>query len=229
MKIEIRKLVLLSYLYMLIPIGLFFLGWLKPVIGILCMLFLSAGFIVFFWQDYKEDRESYYLSYLQIGICIAGIGLFVWLSGAGGFFVQTGDNQGRNAVFRDLIDYSWPVRYTEGNDMSLVYYFTHWLVPALGAKCLGLKTGWLTGNILLLLWDFAGIVLSALLIIHLTKAYKSVSKTVMVIGFIALWSGMNYVGHAFSTSLGFSSGPFNLSSNEGWLDYWRNGFDCSYL
>lgn len=216
-------------MYMLIPIVLFFLNWLKPVIGIGCSVFLLAGFCVLYRQDYQSETESYLLSLRQTVTILIGIFFFVWLSGAGGFFVQTGDNQGRNAIFRDLIHYSWPVRYTDGNDASLVYYFTHWLVPALGAKCFGLETGWLTGNVLLFLWDFLGILLSALMILHLTKAYKSASGTVVVILFIAMWSGLNLVGNALSTSLGFSSGQFGLSSNEGWLDYWRNGFDCSYL
>ena len=165
MDIHIKKLALLSYLYMLIPIVLFFFGWLKLGMGIICTIILLAGFLALYRQDYQSKMDRFHLSFKQIVICILGIFLFVWLSGAGGFFLQTDDNHCRNAIFRDLIRYSWPVRYTDGNDANLVYYFTHWLVPAFGAKFIGLHTGWLAGNILLFLWDFAGIALSVLLIL----------------------------------------------------------------
>lgn len=231
MDIHIKKLALLSYLYMLIPIVLFFFGWLKLGMGIICTIILLAGFLALYRQDYQSKMDRFHLSFKQIVICILGIFLFVWLSGAGGFFLQTDDNHCRNAIFRDLIRYSWPVRYTDGNDANLVYYFTHWLVPAFGAKFIGLHTGWLAGNILLFLWDFAGIALSVLLILYVTKAYQSVSRTVMLILFLILWSGLNYAGHAFSICFGFTSMPFDLSNNEGWLDFHvlLNGYETNYL
>ncbi len=174
MWIKIKYIQILSYFYLMVPIILFFLGWMKLLLGLICTIILLIGFFALYKQDYKTESEIFKLSYFQLAIILVGIFVFVWLSGAGGFFVQTGDNNWRNAIFRDLINYSWPIKY-DNNNTALVYYFIHWLVPALGGKLFG----WLFGNIFLFLWDFTGIFLSSLVIIHLTKAYSKLSKIVI--------------------------------------------------
>ena len=47
--------------------------------------------------------------------------LFTWVmfSGVGGFGYQNWDFHGRNAIFRDLINHSWPVRYDYSADSAM--------------------------------------------------------------------------------------------------------------
>ena len=56
-----------------------------------------------------------------------------FFAGIGYFYYQSFDYHFRNAVFRDLISYDWPVFYDKA-DTPLVYYMGFWLVPAALAK-----------------------------------------------------------------------------------------------
>ena len=95
---------------------------------------------------------------------VVAILLAVWLifSGIGNFSYQNNDWTVRNAVFRDLIDYDWPITYNfsettpeissiiGSNSARFVYYFSFWLVPALFGKLLGHNVA----NIVLFIWTY---------------------------------------------------------------------------
>ena len=225
MKLKLKNIVMMSCIYLILPIIIFFMTWLKLYIGLACSLALITGF-VFFIKDYRNDDRYIELSMKQLVITIVIILAFTWISGSGGFFVQSNDNPWRNAIFRDLINYQWPVIYTNGNKCALVYYLVYWLVPAIFGKIFG----WSAGCVSLFVWTFLGIFLSTLMIIYLTKADTSTKRVFTVCAFVACWSGLNILGFAISTTFGFCNYSFGIiGSAEGWLDYSRNGYDCSYL
>jgi hypothetical protein len=122
----------------------------------------------------------------------------VFLSGIGGFAFQNFDFNGRNAFFRDLIDYQWPVVYTRLGDSvvsestySFVYYFGFWLLPAL----IGKVTNWIFANIFLYLYASAGIILTVILI---SKKMNTVLwKSALLLIF---FSGMDILGTLFNLS-----------------------------
>ena len=47
---------------------------------------------------------------------------------------------GREAYFRDLINFKWPLIYPNSG-YGYVNYFAHWVVPALFGKIFGYKKG----------------------------------------------------------------------------------------
>ena len=116
--------------------------------------------------------------------------MWVALSGIGGFAFQNIDFHTRNAVFRDLINFPWPVKYyTNPTDPSipynLVYYTGFWLPAALVGKI----AGWLAANIALYIWTVLGIILTILLLgtkIKLTPLY--------LILILIFFSGMDALG-----------------------------------
>ena len=55
------------------------------------------------------------------------------LCGIGGYVVQSSDNYWRNAMFRDLVNYSWPV-YDEVTNLTKSYYIAFWMLPAAISK-----------------------------------------------------------------------------------------------
>jgi len=65
---------------------------------------------------------------------------------------------GRNAMFRDIVTYEWPVIYQKNG--AVVYYTDYWLVPAL----IGKIAGYTIGQVTLLLWGALGLTLTALLL-----------------------------------------------------------------
>ena len=121
-----------AYVYMVLPIVIFFITWLKWYIGI-----PMAGMLLLalYWLIQNEYTENLALV-LPMRTILGGIlflAIFLWLTGQGGFFFQYSDNHWRNALFFDLIEYDWPLIYPQTKH-ALVYYFLHWLVPAIVGK-----------------------------------------------------------------------------------------------
>ena len=75
--------------------------------------------------------------------------LWIYFSGIGSFSFQNGDHIVRNPIFRDLINYKWPVIYdlskmsqnitsiTGTDKVMFVYYFAYWLPSAVVGKIFG--------------------------------------------------------------------------------------------
>ena len=150
-----------SFFYLLIPFVLFCLTWLKLPIGLSIVLILG-------WLGWKNRTSSsentFYVSFSDhktwMGIILLGI--WVFLSGIGGGAFQNQDHHTRNAIFRDLVNYDWPVIYSKiGSDTGrwlLVYYIGSWLPSAL----IGKVGGWSTAELSFYLWTWAGTCLVAL-------------------------------------------------------------------
>ena len=221
--IPVKYIVTVAYLYMVIPIVIFFLTWLRWYVGIPATVILCSGLYIIA-KGIKTGNSSI-LVIPTIPFFIGLVFLFLWVaySGLGGLFFQTGDIHWRNAVFRDLIDYPWPVIYPETQN-ALCYYLVFWLVPALVGKV----GGWAAANIALLIWGFIGIVLIYCLILKLVRPKKNWHMT-LVVGLIIFWSGENLVGMVISNLFQICYYPITWGSFEGWLDFARNGYDCSYL
>jgi hypothetical protein len=182
----------LTYLYLLIPFILFCLGWLRLFVA----LPIAALMLWVFWRlwspkppglgyaDRWQNREI-----LQSVIpAILLTGLWVFLSGVGGYAFQNWDHHWRNAVLRDLITYDWPVIYSSpetGPIRMLVYYVGYWLPAALAGKLLG----WQFANFFLFLWTWLGIVLVAL---HLSLILKT--SALKTISLLIFFSGMDAFG-----------------------------------
>lgn len=221
--IKFKYLAIVAYTYMLLPIVIFFTTWLKWYVGIPMSIILIMGTLAMIRKDYLNNNNSIKIPYRIIIPISIIIFIWTWISGQGGFFFQTWDNHSRNAIFRDLINFSWPVIYPE-TGYSLVYYLVYWLVPAIIGKLLG----WTAANIALLLWSYFGIMISFLLISYIIQGQDN-KKLWIICGIFILWSGLNVIGMSITDILDLSVHQVSLSSNEGWLDYFYNGYPYDYL
>ncbi len=183
---QIRWLFRITYLYLTIPFIIFCMGWLRLSIAIPVVAIILYAL----WQLLKRSPESQFpiLNSRFPIYALLATGLWVFLSGVGGYTFQNWDHHWRNAVLRDLITYDWPVVYSSperGPIKMLVYYIGYWLPSALVGKAFGFGAA----NFFLFLWTWLGVFLVTL---HLSlKLRSSLIKTVFLLIF---FSGMDALG-----------------------------------
>ena len=193
--------------YLTIPVVIFMLGNLRPLIGIPAAV-LMAGCCVFSCIDFckgpdrkLKDRSSDFfgmkmpIKYLIALFMVALITVFI--SGVGEYVYSMLDHVFRRAVFNDLINYKWPVIYdystqhnprviavlgkTQGNT-ALIYYSTYWMPSALVGKLFGFTAG----NIFLIIWTTVGVWLT---LVGTTMVIRRISWAVPIIYII--FSGLD--------------------------------------
>ena len=189
MKINTQLLDKISMSYVILPLIIFFFGWLNTTTLLIALtsLFLIIKFI--FKNIKKTELEiDNKLILMTIILCA----LWSYFSGIGGFIHQSTDWHMRNAIFRDLINYSYPVIYDNGS--ALVYYFSTFLPSTIIGKIslfLGSteQQSFFIANIFNFLYCTLGLILITLEIYVYTKAKKN-SKIWILFIFI-LFSGMD--------------------------------------
>ena len=193
---KISSLYKFTYIYLAIPLLLFLLNWLDYGWALIfCSMFGLA-----FYKSYKSirgDDNSIILNdnSLVLLVCVAVIWCF--LAGIGYFYHQPFDYHFRNAVFRDLINYEWPVFYDKANT-PMVYYMGYWLFPALFGKLallLGLSkhSAFMFANIILFMYAVFGV---CLVLVHLLKAVnvKTEKQIWFAILIFMFFSGLDVIG-----------------------------------
>ena len=189
---QTRWLFRITYLYLTIPFIIFCMGWLRLSVAIPVI----AVILWAVWQLFKQNPFNRFpISNSRFPVCLLLVtGIWVFLSGVGGYAFQNWDHHWRNAVLRDLVTYSWPVIYSSperGPITMLVYYVGYWLPAALAGRLLG----WNLANFTLFLWTWLGILLT---ILHLNLKLKmSLFKTALLLIF---FSGMDALGSLFFAS-----------------------------
>lgn len=203
--------------YLILPFAVFCLGFLRWYIGLPIILLLTY----FTWRLWKTeaDSESKHPTRKEWIWMLVLAGIWVFLSGIGGYAFQNFDFNGRNAIFRDLINYRWPVYYTTlgtetfpAGTQSMVYYFGYWLIPALIGKLLG----WQAANLVLFLYTLMGVLLTVLLISKKIRAGVIPSLLLLV-----FFSGMDSVGALISNSV-FASPYPTLWPPIAHLEWWQS-------
>ena len=142
----------LSYGYILLPIIIFFLGWLKFWLAIPLCIALLIIFLRIIHNEQSELLLSNRLSFQNLIPVIALILLWVYFSGIGGLVFQNKDHWWRNEIFNLLVTEDWPVI---SGDRGLIYYIGFWLPSAVIGKIFGLNAGYLFQ----ILWAALGIFL----------------------------------------------------------------------
>lgn len=184
-----------SYIYLILPVIFFLIGWIKPIIAIpFSIAVLSIIFIV---NKNNEEDEANIKVISEKGLLLVGVILLIVciLAGQGGLFYQSEDHHWRNAIFRDLINQEWPVYYERSNTY-LDYYIGHWLVPAGLAKMVlpvSESFAWFVGNMMLLFWSTTGITLAFLWIINGIKNKNKKNLIIAVLIYI-FFSGLDIIG-----------------------------------
>lgn len=156
-KVNILSLITLLYLY--VPIIVFFLFWLKPLVGIPCALISCWISIRCSFSKKKSIKLRKIWLFLLLAVCI----IVVWalLSGLGGFFQQSYDWQKHNVLLNDFINKSWPVTYDFNGKHGVVsYYVAEYILPGIVGKISNFNVA----QDFLLLWMILGLVLLVLAI-----------------------------------------------------------------
>ena len=173
----------ISYLYLLAPAILFFLGWLRPVLAV--PLALAVLWVVrSLWFHGPGEKAD--ITRSSVTAIIAVSGAWVLLSGVGGYTFQNWDHHWRNAVLHDLTSYGWPVVYSapvKGPIQMLVYNIGYWLPAA----AIGRLLGWHAANAALFFWNWLG---AALVGLHLSARSGHWRSLLLLI----LFSGLDGIG-----------------------------------
>lgn len=213
--IPVKYIITAAYLYMVVPIIIFFMTWLRWYVGIpTTAIFLFGG-----WHLLKDVFKSFNARLLIPirELIISGVIIFAWVYTTTIFFYQTWDQHWRNALFRDMCNYEWPVVYdTTGN--ALVYYLMHWIVPALFGKL----AGFTIANIVLCSWNALGVFLAFLCINAYIMPKKKTQIWIILVVLIS-WGGLNDLGYMWIDILG--QGNYLLGNGFGWPDmYYGYGY-----
>ena len=152
---------LFAYAYLCIPVLQFLLGWVRPIvsipvaIAIVYSLFRTVFKTSAFQSGIFADKRKLVVMFtiLLLWVVSSGIGGLVWQN--------RWDHMYRNAIFRDLVAYDWPVVNLAGDaPRGLCYYIGFWLPSAAIGKLFGFQAGYLFQ----IVWAFIGVVLAFLLI-----------------------------------------------------------------
>jgi len=196
---QINILYKVTYIYLALPLLVFLLSWLDYGFDIGFSLFYIIGFY-YTYSSIKSNNLKYYIKNNAVIISFSLALIWCFFAGIGYFYYQSFDFHFRNAVFRDLINYEWPVFYDKANT-PLVYYVGFWLVPAFLTKICALfgfsqETLFIIGNVLLLFYAALG---TGLVFLHFGLAVKAdnLKKFLLaIIGFV-FFSGLDIIGYKF--------------------------------
>ena len=189
----------ISYGYLALPLFIFICSWLNYFCAVpLAILFLLALYKIY--RGNSKTSPEWKLDGKTTTAFIVLASIWCFFAGIGYFYYQSFDYHFRNAVFRDLLTYDWPVFYDKA-DTPLVYYMGFWLVPALLGKLSALfihSAYWnfYIANIFLLVYAICGTVL---IFAHLSLALKTNSwkKSILIALLFILFSGLDIIGIIF--------------------------------
>lgn len=170
---------LLFYGYLALPTILFLLNWVELYISLPLVLLAVAFPAKGAWRSRNESIVLDKKQLLTFGMVFVLLFVVVWSTGLNFMATQSTDFYARNAVFIDLVKYSWPVVYDDS--LSLNYYFGFWLPAALTGKMFGLDVAkWA-----LHLWATAG------LFIAWVCLSKYVGRYALIVAFmLVFWDGI---------------------------------------
>ncbi len=190
----------LTFLYISLPVFIFFFGWLHSIYAAV----LSALLLLGVWKYLRRTVDNPDFAATSVSavnpwqwVLIAGLAFgWVFFSGIGGFANQDWDHHFRNALFRDLIVESWPVYYDfpasypdpelASHHSALNYYLTFWLPAALVGKWWGAEVA----RFFLLFWSYAGVLL---VLYHLNRLFTFRYALIVSLLFMG-WSGLDVLG-----------------------------------
>ena len=188
-----------TYVYLGLPLLIFIIGWLNYGAALVFSLLFLLAFSKLYGKS-DEDNSSYLISRQFIGIAFLLALLWCFFAGIGYFYYQSWDYHIRNALFRDLINYKWPIFYDKANT-PLVYYMGFWLFPALIGKISALFSNnpqliFLLSNIILLLYAIGGTIL---IFLHIAVSFglSDIRRFIFYCVFFIFFSGTDIIGYLF--------------------------------
>jgi len=146
------KLPQLLLLYLVFPLLIFWWGWFAWWVALPCTLGLTIVLISIL-QRFPSSPLTFHAPKTWLLYTLLAFG-WTYLAGVGGFQPQHFDYFKHNLILNNLIQFDWPVRYTDGT--YLCYYHAYYLPAALLAKWLG---GTSTAPYTIFTWTWLGVLL----------------------------------------------------------------------
>jgi hypothetical protein len=186
----------LSLFTLLCPTAAFLLTWVRPVFSVPSVLALGGALFFYARRGAQarlhREEDVWQCPALLFFAALACAMLWTQLSGIGGFFYQNEDHYGRNAIFHDLLNHSWPV-YFEGTPYALTYYINYWILPSLLGKAAALLDArllWPAANIALYVQTVWFLLLTFLLLFSVLNV-KRLWEALLVLFLFVFFSGMD--------------------------------------
>ena len=222
--------------YLLLPLGLFAYGWLRPAYALplvaLVVVFLAAAAReVWFaarakWLVLRTRPAAVGQTLARVAPAALLIAAWLLLSGVGGLGYQNDDYQASNALFKTLIQGHWPLTFQlDGQPVRLVYYVGYYLPAAAVGKLLG----WPAANAALWVWTATGCGLVFAWFWRLSRVAPQGQpvRLLLLAAFFCLAGGLDFIAATVlqgappgpTAHLEFWAGYFQYSSNTTLL-YW---------
>lgn len=202
------------YGYLTLPIFIFVVGWLRAYWAVLFgILIIAAWYRCVMQDDVCYSKILTRSNRTKLIVAFALCCIWVYLSGIGGMCYQNSDHSIRSAVYRALVEYSWPV-ISEDGMRGLSYYIGFWLPAAIVGKATKFGIGYLFQAV----WAVVGIY-ETFLLISVWRKKVSLWPLWVMIGF----SGLDYVGYWLLGGAG-KSFPFFMH-----LEWWAEDYQFTAM
>jgi hypothetical protein len=227
---DYQKIKKIAILYLAAPIIVFILGFLKITIAVpaAVLLGLACYLCAFSSRGMGVSADEARIPFNWKILLLLALLSVVWsfLGGQGNLYYQSPDWYWRNAIFRDIISYSWPVKYA-ANNSALVYYICHWMIPALFGKAALLITGnpnfaWTLANIVLWFWTSLGVFIFLALML-VTLNIRKMKHVYIALLTVVFFSGLDVAAILIEGGSAFFTPPILH------LEWWENGFQYSSM
>lgn len=182
----------LTYFYIVLPFILFATLWLNWIAALAFGGTVTLSLILA-WR-LIEPRQFVRLSRKVAFWSVMIVVVIVFFSGIGSYTYQNEDFPYRNALFNDLVHYSWPVMYKvqgfeghflNGKQTIMTYYLGYYLPAALVGKLFGMAAG----KFFLYFWT----VLGTLIVLYQLGKYLNRFSFGVLMMFFA-WGTLFFIG-----------------------------------
>ena len=207
--------VLMGYIYVILPILIFTIGWCNIYTAIVGTVII----IISFYFLYKNAPQIWMPSnkkeiFLLISIFLITL-IWVYSSGIGALVFQNLDHNCRNPIYELLVTQSWPVESTNGLAI-LTYYIGFWMPSAgIGKIFNNIQIGYYFQ----ILWATVGIFLFFYYVLATLK-HKNIFPVLIFIFF----SGLDVVGTYLTRGADVSF--LNPITH---MEWWYSGFQLSSM
>lgn len=202
--------VILGYVYVLLPILIFFIGYCNIPTAIIGTLVILIGFY-FLNKNAPElwipnNKKEVILLLVTALLCF----IWVYSSGIGALVFQNMDHNCRNPIFENLVNMQWPVLSEDGTKI-LTYYIGFWMPAAVIGKIFNsIQIGYYAQVV----WAFIGVFLTLYYVLSNLK-----NKTLLPVIIFIFFSGLDILGCILTKY------PYNPITIH--LEWWFPGFQFS--
>lgn len=201
----------IAYLYILMPIIIFMLGWMKPYFDIPCTIVVIGVFLRMCRDNYDQRIHWNVENILKFLVCLILIFIIVVFSGIGGLAYQNLDHLFRNEIYEVLVKYDWPVYFSkmagdQTEKIGLCYYIGFWLPAAIVGKLFGVSAGYL--------FQILYAVLGLALVAYFFFAYFKQVSCWQLLSFF-FFSGLDIIGYLITHN---GTAPMLIGHPDWWVE-----------